>query len=324
MNRIITSTKIILAAILAIAASQFLKLDFAISAGIVAILSVQPTKKETLSTALSRFQAFVVALAISFVCYKFLGFTVYAFFVYLIVFIFICQHFKWHSAMAMDSVLISHFITLNNFGIAELKNELLLFIVGVGFGILANIFLHKKTDKIERLKNIADQQIREILSRMSMRIMDLDFSGYTGECFIKLDKAITDARIFARENANNQFLKVDVFDEKYIEMREAQKEILKEIYRCIIELRTVPSTASKVSAFFKKVSVEYEKNNDVLSLIQELSNLHEEMKKIKLPENRPEFEDRALLFIMLKRMKDFLMLKRNFHSQYISSNGKSK
>ena len=319
MNRIITPIKIIAAAIFAIVVSILLKLEFSISAGIVAILSVQPTKKETLSTALSRFQAFVVALAISFVCYKFLGFTVYAFFVYLTLFIFICHHFKWNSAMAMDSVLISHFISLKNFGFEELKNELLLFIIGVGFGILANIFLHKKADKIERLKNIADQQIKEILNRMSMRIMDLDFSGYTGECFIKLDKAITDARIFARENANNQFRKADVYDEKYIAMREAQKEILREIYRCIIELKTVPSTASKVSDFFKKVSLEYERNNDVHSLTQELSELQEEMKRIKLPEDRDEFEDRAILFIMLKRMKEFLMLKRNFHLQYMNS-----
>lgn len=47
----INSIKIITATILAVLTAQLLKLDFAISAGIVAILSVQPTKKETLNTA---------------------------------------------------------------------------------------------------------------------------------------------------------------------------------------------------------------------------------------------------------------------------------
>lgn len=319
MIKIINSLKIIIAAILAILTAYFLKLDFAVSAGIVAILSVQPTKKETLNTALARFYAFIAALIISFVCYKTLGFTNYAFFLYLAFFIFICQGLKWYSAMAMDSVLVSHFLTLKAFSFHELKNELLLFIIGVGFGILANIFLHKKTDKIESLKNEADEQIRQILNKMSQKILNLDFENYNGNCFKKLDQAILEAKIFARENANNQFRKADDFDEKYIEMRENQKEILQEIYQCIIELKTVPSTAKRVSDFFQKVSLEYEKNNDVLDLIDELQKIQSEMKEIQLPQNRDEFEDRAILFIMLKRMNDFLKIKRDFYITYIKS-----
>ena len=51
MELIINSIKIITATILAVLTAQLLKLDFAISAGIVAVLSVQPTKKETFNTA---------------------------------------------------------------------------------------------------------------------------------------------------------------------------------------------------------------------------------------------------------------------------------
>lgn len=318
MNKIINSLKIIISAVLAVLAANFLKLDFAVSAGIVAILSVQPTKKETINTALSRFEAFLIALIIFFICSSILGFTYYAFFVYLIAFIFLCQFFKWYSAMAMDSVLISHFLTLKAFGFHEIKNELLLFIIGAGFGILANIFLHKKTDKIEALKNNADQQIRQILNRMSQRILDLDFSEYNGDCFKKLDTAILEAKIFAETNSKNQLKKADNFDQKYIEMRMAQKETLQEIYRYIIELKTVPSTAQRVSDFFKKVAAEYEKNNDVVSLINELQTIHSDMKKIPLPQTRIEFEDRALLFMMLKRMHDFLNLKHEFYINYMN------
>lgn len=51
---IMNTFKISVAAVLAIICAKALKLDFAVSAGIVAILSVQPTKKETLKTALAR------------------------------------------------------------------------------------------------------------------------------------------------------------------------------------------------------------------------------------------------------------------------------
>lgn len=314
----INSIKIITATILAVLTAQLLKLDFAISAGIVAILSVQPTKKETLNTALARFYAFMVALVIAFFVYKFWGFTVQAFLVYIIFFIFICQYFGWHAAMAMDSVLISHFITLKGFGFAEIKNECLLFIIGVFFGILANIFLHKRTDKIEILKKEADDQIQQILHRMSKKILDLNFSDYNGDCFKKLDKAIIEAKFFALKNSNNQFRKSDHFDEQYIEMRERQKAVLFEVYKCIIELKTVPSTAQQVSDFFEKVSLEYEKNNDALNLLKELNQIQQDMKGRPLPQLRNEFEDRAILFMILKRIEEFLCIKRDFYVKVVS------
>jgi len=315
--RILTTLKIVLAAILAVLIAQFLNLDFAISAGIVAILSVQPTKKETLKTGLARFYAFIFALVISFACYRLLGFTVYAFFIYLILFIAVCQFFKWYSAMAMDSVLISHFISFGAFGFYELKNEILLFVIGVGMGILANLFLRKKVSYIEQLKKEADEQIRQILYRMSQKILNLDFTDYTGSCFTKLEKAIVDAQVVAAENYNNQFGKSDVFDREYISMREQQKEVLQEIFKCIVELKTVPATASMVSQFLEKVSVEYEKDNDVLDLLKELSDIQFKMKELPLPQNRDEFEDRALLFMILKRMEEFLNLKKEFYKTHI-------
>ncbi|MBR1638174.1 MAG: hypothetical protein IJ688_02180 [Treponema sp.] len=51
---------------------------------------------------------------------------------------------KWISAMAMDSVLISHFLSFGKTSPAAIKNEVLLFVLGVGFGILVNLLLHKK------------------------------------------------------------------------------------------------------------------------------------------------------------------------------------
>lgn len=311
-KKVIDSIKIIVAAILAIVVAQVLNLDFAISAGIVAILSVQPTKKETLKTGVSRFVAFVFAIAVSFGCYLFFGFNATGFFVYLVIFIFACQIFGWNSAMAMDSVLISHFISFGKFGVHELCNEMLLFVIGVGFGIVANLFLRKKVSYMEELRRNADDQIRHILRRMSERICNPELEDYDGKCFEKLDEAIFDAKLLAKENFNNEFFGKDTFDLKYIAMREEQKEVLLEVYKCIIELKSVPSTANLVSEFLLKVCEEFNKDNDVVSLLEELNKLGLLMKEQPLPVKREEFEDRALLFMILRRMEEFLLLKRDF------------
>lgn len=315
-NKLLNSLKIILAAILAILIAQVLHLDFAISAGIVAILSVQPTKKETLKTALSRFEAFVIALIISFICFRFLGFSTSGFFVYLAIFIIVCQFFGWYSAMAMDSVLISHFISFNAMGVVEIKNEVLLFVIGVGMGIAANLTL-RKSSYIEQLKNETDDLIKQILHRMSQRILDTNLPDYDGHCFEKLDKAITRAEVLAAENYNNQFGKSDVKDREYVQMRKNQKEVLLEIFKCLVEIKTVPSTAALVSEFLEKIAVEYQHDNDVKSLLEELHSIQGLMKEKALPQNRPEFEDRALLFMILKRTEKFLNLKKDFARNYL-------
>ena len=313
MKSIITNTiKITLAAVLAILCAKALKLDFAISAGIVAILSVQPTKKETLRTALARLLAFAVALVISITLLNFLGFTVPVFFLYLLLFILVCQWRKWISAMAMDSVLISHFLSFGKTGLPEIKNEVLLFLLGVGFGILVNLLLHKKTDYIEELKNKTDEQIKLALHRMALRIQNPDLADYDGSCFSSLNKSLFTAKKQAEENYNNQFSKKDTFDTLYLEMREKQTKILYEMYKAARNLKAIPPTARLLSDFLEKVSNEYHKDNDVKALLEELALIHDKMKAHPLPQTRSEFEDRANLFILMERLKEFLQIKHDF------------
>lgn len=313
MKSILTNTiKITAAAVLAILCAQALKLDFAVSAGIVAILSVQPTKKETLRTALARLLAFLVALTISITLFNLLGFTVPVFFLYLLIFILVCQWRKWISAMAMDSVLISHFLSFGKTSPAEIKNEVLLFVLGVGFGILVNLLLHKKTDYIEELKNQTDDKIKLALHRMALRIQNPALADYDGSCFVALNQSIFIAKKQAEENYNNQFSKKDTFDSLYLEMREKQTKILYEMFKTVRDIGTVPSTAGLLSDFLEKVSNEYHKDNDVKTLLEELALIHDKMKAHPLPQTRTEFEDRANLFILMQRLKEFLQIKHDF------------
>jgi len=308
----INTIKITIAAISAILLAQILNLQFAVSAGIVAILSVQPTKKETLKTATARLLAFAVALLISIILFNLLGFSVQVFFIYLLLFILICQWRGWISAMAMDSVLISHFLTLGKTGFTEIKNEILLFVIGVGFGIIVNIFLRKKSDYIEELKTRTDDKIKYTLHRMSLRILNPELPDYDGSCFVSLNESIFIAKKQAEENYNNQFTKKDTYDTQYLSMREKQTAILQEMFKCVKNIKTIPHTTPLVADFLEKVSIEYHKDNDVINLLDELTQIRNKMKTLELPKNRDEFEDRANLFMLLERLEEFLILKNNF------------
>ncbi|MBO4980298.1 MAG: hypothetical protein J6C84_00150 [Lachnospiraceae bacterium] len=308
--------KIAGAAAIAILTALCLDIEFAVSAGIVAILTIQPTKKETIRTAVGRLMAFGIALLIAWLAFGVLGYTMTAFFLYLAVFILICQIFRWYSAMAMNSVLISHFLTFGNMGWEAVSNEVFLFVIGVGIGILANLHLHKNVDYIEELKTQTDQQIKRILSRMSERILDQDVADYNGECFVELWDSIRKAGNVAEENYNNQFGSADVYDREYIRMRDRQCQVLYEMYKNVRTIETTPITATRISEFLKEMSEAYHKDNTGEELLQHFFEMDQEMKTRPLPTERKEFEDRAMLFGLLRNIEEFLKLKMEFSQKY--------
>ena len=305
------SLKVSIAAVISIILANFLGLQFAVAAGIVTILSVAFTKKETLKTACNRFIAFVFALFIAKLCFSVAGFTNQAFFLYLVIFIVLCQFAGWNNAMAMDSVLISHFLSFQKMDFASVINEILLFVIGVGVGIGVNLFLHKNEDYMLQMKNETDSLIKTALHRMSLRIVTPDIPDYDGACFNGLRASIDRASDIARENYMNQLSK-DTRDMQYIFMREKQVEILYEMFKHLSKIETTPISAKAMSDFWEKVSTEYSMENTVEELWREFEALDRHMKQLPLPTDRKEFEDRARLFAIMRGMEEFLLIKKQY------------
>lgn len=308
--------KIAGAAIIAILIAVALNIEFAVSAGIVAMLTIQPTKKETIKIATGRFVAFMMALLIAYGSFFVAGYNLRAFMIYLILFILLCQKFQWYSAMTMNSVLISHFLTYGVMNKETVYNEIVLFCIGVGIGIIANLHLRKNTFYIEQLKEETDDQIKKILNRMSQRILDKDMSDYNGECFLSLEHSLRMAKNVAEENFNNQFGTKDIFDSEYIAMRNKQCLVLYEMYKDVRNIETTPITAGKISEFLKQMSQEYHRTNTGKELLKQFEELDASMKLAPLPVERKEFEDRAKLFGLLRHMEEFIKLKIEFSKRF--------
>ncbi len=308
--------KIAGAAILAILAATAAGADFAVSAGIIAILTIQPTKKETVKTAVGRLAAFASALVISYGCFWLLGCTLRAFLLYLGLYILLCQICRWYSAMAMNSVLVSHFVTVGVMDANSVCNEMIIFGIGVCMGILANLHLREDVDYMRELKEGTDSRIRNILSRMSERILDSDITDYNGQCFIELEHHLREAKNVAEQNLNNRIRSGDTYDKDYIYMRDRQCQVLYEMYKTVRGLGTTPVTAAKISAFLRELSEEYHEDNSGSELLIKFEALNQDMKKEPLPAERKEFEDRAKLFELLRQIEEFINIKIDFSQKY--------
>lgn len=315
-EKLTNTFKIAFAAIISIFIAIRLGLNHAVSAGIVSILTIQPTKKETIKTAVGRFYAFICALFIAFFCFEIVGYRFTAFAIFLIVYIFLCQMLNWSNAMSVNAVLVSHILQAENMTVRTVTNECLIFLIGVGIGIIANMHLRKNVNYIEELKEATDRQIKEILYRMSQRILDKDISDYNMESFVGLKKSIRKAKNVAEENYNNQFKNADTFDIDYIKMRDRQCHVLYEMYKNIRNLHTTPITAKKISKFLAEMAESYHKSNTGKELLVKFRQMDESMKSKPLPIERIEFEDRAKLFTLLRYIEEFIEIKVDFSEKY--------
>lgn len=317
--------KLICAALISMAIASLLKLEFVASAGVISLLTIMPTKKETMKTAGIRFLAFAVALILALGCYSLAGYCIGAFALFLILFIPVCQLCNWSYALTICSVIVSHFLILGDMSLPHVINEVLIFSIGVGIGVVANLHLRKDVNYIEQLKDETDAEMKSILAGMAEHIMDEDFTDYNGELLHQLRKSIRHAKNVADRNYNNQFKTTDVYDIEYIRMRDKQCMVIHEMYKIVRHIETTPSTAHLISDFLKYMSETYHKDNDGKLTLEKFKEMDMEMKSRPLPEERKEFEDRAMLFSLMRKIEEFIILKMEFSEKFAeTSNIKQK
>ncbi len=348
LEKLTKSLKIALAAVLAMALAQALGLENAVTAGIITILSIQGTKLETLKTAGKRALAFLCALLLAGACYGLLGYTVWAFGVYLFLFVLLCLAMRWQEAIAMDSVLVSHFLVKGCFW-PLLGNEALLFIVGTGFGILVNLHLRSRREQFTRLSDRVDGLIKEILGEMARRLngeygsdgeenaptaMPQGVPGQPQKRELRqgqgqepiqpreqepwqaqeqeLLQALRQAEDCAVANYGNTPFSRDTYELDYVRMRQRQAVILQAVHENIRGLSYLPCQARQVAQLLERVRQEYHRYNNVEGLLAQMEELFGDMQTQPLPQSREEFEARAVLYYVLRQMEELLKIKRQF------------
>ena len=305
------ASKIAVGCVISILLATLLDLKFSLTSGLITVLSIQNTKAETIFTALKRLGAFFAAMLISIICFRLMGYNVWAFGVYIFIFVVLCYRLEWKSAIVPISVLVTHLLSEKSIALSLLANEFMIFFIGAGIGIIVNLHLRKSSMKMQNKRRDLDDEIKRVLQRMSKRILTDDKSDYNANCFDKIQKLLFEARHIAYENKNNTFSS-ETYDEDYLKMRTNQCSVLYERYKSVIKMDAAPKQAQIISDFLSKVSMEYHEKNDVKNLLDELDKIFDSMRYEKMPESRAEFENRAVLYSFMLQLKEFLNIKYNF------------
>lgn len=310
--------KLSVGSILAIIIASLFGFQYSIVAGVITILVVKDTKKETLMGALSKLFGFILCTVYSYICFSIFGYNLLAFSIYILITIFTCFALKIVDVIALCVVISSHYLLQGSMSIYWILNETGIFIIGAGIGIIINMFMPSNFHKIYLGQEKLQEQVSLILIDIADIISNPDKDHNFQNKLDKLNKLINNSTKAAYENINNNLLSDTKYFLEHMEIIKSQRDILNNLYELVSQLNYVPYQGYIIAEFINRVGNTSFNSNNVYNLLDDLDKIYKDMKTQDLPKNRDEFENRAILFLCLIELKKYLINRKN--AQFLRDN----
>jgi len=310
--------KMSISATIALILSNFINLQFSTVAAVIAILSIQDTRKKALIVGKKRIIACTTAIFLSVIIYKFVGQNVATFALFLFIFIPFTSKYNVSEGMVPAVVLSTHILVADEITMYLIVNELLIMVIGVGVASIANLYMPSLNLEFEKDKEYIEKSYKVILTKMSKSLVtytvDRDEEFIIRDIEDRLNKSVERAyKIY-----NNNFMKGNSYYVDYMNMRKTQFEIIKKLRSHFERFYMSFEQTHMISKFTKNVADQIKDKNDCKDLLEELKLLKLSFKEMALPKTREEFENRAQLLQFINDMEDLLIIKRNFIATYNS------
>ncbi len=159
---------------IAIILAQSLGLAYSPSAGIITLLTIQNTKKETIYIALRRFTAFIIAVSITYVMFRIFGYSAFTFGGIIFLFAGVCSLLGLKDGLSMNAVLMTHFLIEKTMDISFILNEVGLLVIGMVIGIMLNLIMPRYRELIRRDQILLEEEIKATLRELSHMLQEKD------------------------------------------------------------------------------------------------------------------------------------------------------
>ncbi|SFC26585.1 Uncharacterized membrane protein YgaE, UPF0421/DUF939 family [Alkalibacterium subtropicum] len=304
--------KIVLATFISILIAQALDLEYPLAAGIIAILSVLDTKKESIATAYQRLASTVVAFFIASVIFYVFGFSVLTFSLYLLFYVPAAYKYNLQSGIAPCSVLVTHFVVAESIALYWQINGLLLMAIGAVVAILFNLWMPSYEKDLNQKIHSIEEELRQFLGLFYTYLMGSTVHQDLNSKARKLSALLEETEKIALMDHENQLVKNSDYYIKYTQMRERQLDLLKVMIQNITAVRLETEQNRALAQLFDDISKQLHEKNAGLSLLEHISVLYRHFRQSELPKTREEFESRAILFQILRDIERFIEIKRDF------------
>lgn len=310
--------KIAVGSCMAVAVAQFFELQYATSAGIVTLLTVQNTRRDTIRLAAERLLSFLLSVLLVFVCFRYIGKLEWVNYgVYIFLMVHVCYFFGWENTISVNAVMGTHYLLTPDYSLNFAASELAVIAIGTALALLMNWHMPSNLKTLREDIRKAEDDMQQVLQELACYLEGKLDGAHIWLDLDQLEQSIHRGLERAHEHAHNTLSEEDHYYIEYMEMRLQQCALLQAIRHRVWKIDGMPEQAKIISDYLRYLAPYVHEKNIPDRQSADLQQVFDQMKQQPLPESRDEFESRAILYHVLLDLEDFLFVKKRFAYQYI-------
>ncbi len=310
--------KIAVGSCMAVAVAQFFELPYATSAGIVTLLTVQNTRRDTIRLAAERLLSFLLSVLLVFVCFRYIGKLEWVNYgVYIFLMVHVCYFFGWENTISVNAVMGTHYLLTPDYSLNFAASELAVIAIGTALALLMNWHMPSNLKILREDIRKAEDDMQQVLQELACYLEGKLDGAHIWLDLDQLEQSIHRGLDRAHEHAHNTLSEEDHYYIEYMEMRLQQCALLQAIRHRVWKIDGMPEQAKIISDYLRYLAPYVHEKNIPDRQSADLQQVFDQMKQQPLPESRDEFESRAILYHVLLDLEDFLFVKKRFADQYI-------
>lgn len=280
------------------------------SAAVITLLSIQDTKKDTLSDVVKRFFSYLFSMVMAYLLFTAIGFNELAFCLFMFILVSTAYRLDWLNTLSSSTVVTTHFLLEKSFAPAFVANEIFLVVVGTSMAVLLNIMLSDNSKELRRDMEYIENDLRSFLFKMQ-RFM-LGTEALPDVQWLDFISAHLDTG--AKKSLEYE---KNVFDDtayytEYMLMRREQLETLIRIYHNLAALRQDFPLKADIADIFQRLGDNVSKRECFVYNRPLILGVISKYKKLSLPESMTEMINMAALLDILNELLYFSDLKKTF------------
>ncbi|MBI9008973.1 MAG: aromatic acid exporter family protein [Tenericutes bacterium] len=304
--------KMVAVTILATYISYLLGITHYLSAGILAMISIQKTKSLSLNIAGKRTILVFISLLLSTALFLLIGYSLSIYFIFVLIIVFISFQFKLQAGTIPSVVVVTQLFAFGQFSVPFMLETILMYFLSIGISLLFNLFYPSESlNDLDKYRHNLDTTIKEHLVYLREKI---EFQKPSCKFTFELEKKIEVILENINQVTGDLIMKNHQDILEYSKMRNKQFDILKNICNQSDKLQKQYPQTKVVISYLDSLSNNIGVKDYATNKLEEIDTLLDSFKEEKLPIDRDEFEHRAILFYIMLEIRQFLLLKTEYHS----------
>ncbi|MET3544205.1 uncharacterized membrane protein YgaE (UPF0421/DUF939 family) [Paenibacillus favisporus] len=302
--------KTAIATLMAILVSDACGVTGPLSAGILAVLGVDVTRKRSLKTVSARFFASLLGLFFACILFELLGFHYWVLAIYILIAFPAITRANFKEGIVTSSVVV-----FRVFGSAEVSTDVIvtqieLLVIGLGSAMLVNmVYMPPASEQMTSIRRRVDEQFSKIFRQIALTLRDPSYV-WDGHELIAAGKAIQSGKEAASREMENQVLHPDESWTIYFYMRKEQLESIQNMLQLISHVYQKLPQADDVAELFEQLSRDVTEENYTGRTEKLLVDLEKEFKGMELPATREEFEVRSAILQLIRELGQYLKIAK--------------